>query len=521
MAGRVATRLRGNFARGRSASARWTVALGAVAFGGLAMGASAANAATYGPQKTLATQIQAAAVGVDSTGDVFVSETSIGGYYGPYTAAQIFEIPANGSPDFAKLWEGSQDLPAGEIAVASNGNLYYADSVGLIQEVSPLQEIPSGADPYSPPVTVTIGTDPNFAAGGVAIDSAGDLFASDLNQGGAIWEVPANGGAAKEIDATAGAQSLAVDSAGDLFWTQMNNGNQIWELPAGDSPSQAIQLASGYTFNAPQGIAVDGSGDVFVANSGAGQVVDLPASNGQPGTGTPTTIGQGFIQPVSVATDGTGDVFVADLGTIGDGTGQVAEIPVNQPAATTTTVTGSTPNPSVVGQPVTFTVTVKETSGSATPTGSIGLVIGQTNLGTATLSGGTATITTSSLPAGYDEITANYGGDSGDASSTSAVYAQQVNVDTVASLVALTGQDVEGSAAFQALPARAQQVTTTLINAATQYLTQISSKLSSKQISALISGYDLAIQLLQREGYLTSAQVTTLTSIAASIAANA
>ena len=384
-------------------------AVGAVAFGVAGLGASAASAATtYGPQKTLATNIQAAAVGVDTTGNVFVSETSIGNYYGSYTAQQIFEIPATGTNEYAKLWEGAQDLPAGEIAVDQSGNLYYADSVGLVQEVSPLQEVPTGADPYSPPVTVNISNDPDFAAGGVTIDSAGDLFASDLNQGGAIWEVPAGGGASKLIDGSAGAQSLAVDKAGDLFWTQTNNGNQIWELPAGASPSQAVQLASGYAFASPQGVAVNSSGDVFVANSGAGNVVDLPASNGNPGTGTPSMLGNGFIQPVDVAVDSAGDVFVADLGNIGSGNGQVAEIPAIQTAPTTTTVTSSS-NPTYVGLPVTFTVNVKETSGSATPTGIVSLVMGEATVGTATLNpAGTATITTSSLPAGYDEITAVY-----------------------------------------------------------------------------------------------------------------
>lgn len=493
-----------------------------MAFGAVAFSASAADAATYGTQKQLATQIQAAAVGVDSIGNVFASETSIGGYYGPYTAAQIFEIPATGGPDFAKLWEGAQDLPAGEIAVNAAGNLYYADSVGLIQEVSPVQEVPTGADPYSPPVTVTIGTDPNFAAGGVAIDSAGDLFASDLNQDGAIWEVPANGGAAKEIDATAGAQALAVDSAGDLFWTQMNDGNQIWELRVGDSPSQAIQLAPSYTFASPQGIAVDGSGDVFVANSGAGNVVDLPASNGQPGTGTPGTIGQGFIQPVDVATDSTGDVFVADLGTIGAGTGQLAEIPVVGVQTTTTTVTASSQNPSTFARPVTLTVKVDETSGNATPTGTVGLVVGQTIVGTGSLnSAGVATITTSSLPPGYDEITAIYGGDTGDAGSDSQVFAEQVNVNTVASLVALSGQYVQGSPAYQALSPQAQAAANKLITAATTFLTQINSKLTANQINALISGYDLAVAVLQKQNYLTPAQVTTLKAIAATIASNA
>ena len=119
-------------------SARRMAAVGAVAFGVAGLGASAARGATtYGPQKTLATNIQAAAVGVDTTGNVFVSETSIGNYYGSYTAQQIFEIPATGTNEYAKLWEGAQDLPAGEIAVDQSGNLYYADSVGLVQEVLP------------------------------------------------------------------------------------------------------------------------------------------------------------------------------------------------------------------------------------------------------------------------------------------------------------------------------------------------------------------------------------------------
>ena len=57
-------------------SARRMAAVGAVAFGVAGLGASAASAATtYGPQKTLATNIQAAAVGVDTTGNVLVSET--------------------------------------------------------------------------------------------------------------------------------------------------------------------------------------------------------------------------------------------------------------------------------------------------------------------------------------------------------------------------------------------------------------------------------------------------------------
>ena len=52
-------------------------------------------------------------------------------------------------------------------------------------------------------------------------------------------------------------------------------------------------------------------------------------------------LGNGFIQRVDVAVDSAGDVFVADLGNIGSGNGQVAEIEAIQTAQTTTTVTSS------------------------------------------------------------------------------------------------------------------------------------------------------------------------------------
>jgi GH24 family phage-related lysozyme (muramidase) len=81
--------------------------------------------------------------------------------------------------------------------------------------------------------------------------------------------------------------------------------------------------------------------------------------------------------------------------------------------ATTTTVTSSA-NPSVTGQPVTFTATVTPTSGSGTPTGMVDFFDTTTNtaLGSASLSGGVASVPTTALTIGSHSITARYGGDS-------------------------------------------------------------------------------------------------------------
>ena len=77
-------------------------------------------------------------------------------------------------------------------------------------------------------------------------------------------------------------------------------------------------------------------------------------------------------------------------------------------AASTTTLTSSA-NPSVVGQPVTFTATVSSTAG--TPTGNVTFSRDGTSLGTVPLSGGQAAVTTSTLAVGPHTITAEYRGD--------------------------------------------------------------------------------------------------------------
>ena len=93
------------------------------------------------------------------------------------------------------------------------------------------------------------------------------------------------------------------------------------------------------------------------------------------------------------------------------------------------TMLGSSANPSVAGQSVTFTATVTATTaGAGTPTGTVTFKDNGTAIGMGNLSaGGTATFTTSTLTTGSHSITAVYGGDTNFAGSTSAVLVQNVN----------------------------------------------------------------------------------------------
>jgi hypothetical protein len=78
--------------------------------------------------------------------------------------------------------------------------------------------------------------------------------------------------------------------------------------------------------------------------------------------------------------------------------------------ATSSTTLASSPNPSIMGQSVTFTATV--TSPTVTATGPMTFTAGKTVLGTAQLAGGKAKFTTSTLAVGSTIVTATYNGDS-------------------------------------------------------------------------------------------------------------
>jgi hypothetical protein len=98
----------------------------------------------------------------------------------------------------------------------------------------------------------------------------------------------------------------------------------------------------------------------------------------------------------------------------------------------TSTTLSSSVDPSIFGQAVTFTATVGSSSGSPPNGESITFKNGSVVLGAAPLSGGAASLTTSSLAAGIHTITASYPGDTNFADSTSSGLRQVVNSTTKA-----------------------------------------------------------------------------------------
>lgn len=108
-------------------------------------------------------------------------------------------------------------------------------------------------------------------------------------------------------------------------------------------------------------------------------------------------------------------------------------------ASTTSTLTSSV-NPSTPGQSVTFTDTISPTAA----TGTVTFTSGSTTLGTSAVSNGVATVSTTTLPAGSDPITATYSGDSNYTTSV-ATLTQTVNKNTPTVTVTTSGPSTYGS----------------------------------------------------------------------------
>jgi hypothetical protein len=187
---------------------------------------------------------------------------------------------------------------------------------------------------------------------------------------------------------------------------------------------------------------------VSSANPSAfGQSVTFTAtvSANAPGAGTPTgtvsfldgtkTIGTGTLNG-GVATFSTSALAVAGHSITasygGDpnftGSTSAALTQTVKAYASTASVTTSA-NPSVYGQNLNFTASVKAASGTLTPTGTVEFLDGTTVIDTATLSGGKATFKTSALAVGGHSITVVYVGDTNFTGSTSAALNQTVNQD--------------------------------------------------------------------------------------------
>lgn len=227
-------------------------------------------------------------------------------------------------------------------------------------------------------------------------------------------------------------------------------------LPAGNDPITATYNGDA-NYTTATGTATQTVGKatatVTVATSGPstyGQPVTITATVTTGATGTVTftsggqTLGSGTISggtvviTTSTLPAGT-DTITASYG--GDTTYNPATGTTTQTVSqvSTTLALTSSVNPSTVGQAVTFTATL-----SANATGTVTFKNGATVIGTGTVTNKVATVTTSTLPAGSDTITATYSGDTNYNTATASLV-QTVSKATPTVTVATSGPSNYGS----------------------------------------------------------------------------
>jgi serine/threonine-protein kinase len=149
------------------------------------------------------------------------------------------------------------------------------------------------------------GIDFRLSPGGVALDRAGDVYATSEGMYGRVVELP-RGSSTPTVLPFSGLyqpQGLAVDNAGAVYVADFNN--RVVKLTAGSTTQTVLPFAG---LNFPEGVAVDGQGSVYVADRGNNRVLKLPAG-ANAAVALPFT---GLKNPDGVAVDTAGDVYVTD-----------------------------------------------------------------------------------------------------------------------------------------------------------------------------------------------------------------
>ncbi len=268
----------------------------------------------------------------------------------------------------------------------------------------------------------------------IAVDSAGNAYVTGMTWSG--------------FPTTPGALQTNFGGDTDAFVSKFNPtgttlvystylGGSVWDYGLGiavDSSGDAYVAGATGSRNFPTASPLDkklrGSWDAFVSKLNAtGSMLVYSTYLG----------GNGIDEGSGIAIDNVGNCYVTGY------TGSGINFPIKNPlqpafgggiwdafaakidplSATATTLI-SFPNPSSQGQVVTFTAAVTSGVGAPPDGETVSFTKGKTVLGTGTLSGGSASFTTSTLKVGTASVKALYGGDSNFAGSTSKAVKQVV-----------------------------------------------------------------------------------------------
>jgi uncharacterized repeat protein (TIGR03803 family) len=416
----------------------------------------------------------------DSLGNLY-GTTRFGGTYGYGT---VFELsPSQGGWTETVLYsfcpEGGTcgdyiESPGAGVTMDKAGNLFGTTYYDSVFELSP-----SGGGGWTEAVIFLQGV---YEPAGVALDASGNLYGvsedgANPYPGGFVFELSNPGvwnstvlfgfpknEAGKYPDGHSPNSTPVFDTAGSLYGT--TEGTAANPYPIGGTAFKLTPGAKGWTFKllhtfngkadgaVPVGpLVLDSSGNVYGTTNygGTGVCQGTPSYCGTVFKISPTPTGytetvlwsfkggvaDGFHPATGVILDKAGNLYgTTQYGGVGAVGGNAGGVVFEVKTIVTTTTLSSSPNPSTYRQAVTFTAVVTSSLGEPPDGETVTFMKGTKVLGTGTLSGGSASFTTSTLPVGTNAITAVYGGDSNLVGSTSKAVSQVVNKATTATNLA-------------------------------------------------------------------------------------
>lgn len=297
---------------------------------------------------TYASFVNPAAVAVDPSGNVFVSDSQLNAVFRLDGVTGVVTVAAgNGTRGFSG--DGGPATNAelanpGGIAIDAAGNLFIADTArirkvsnGVIATVAGNGTAGFSGDNGSA-TSAEVGT--FGSAPGVAVDLSGNLYIIDGFRirevsNGVITTIAGtgfeglSGDGGPAIDATMAPEGIAVDASGDIYIAESANArvreisNGVIDTIAGGGPIGYLGdngPATSANIGFPQGVALDQSGNLYIAD---GRTRVREVINGTittvAGNGTfspfidnvPATTGS-LNYPVGVAVDSSGNVYIAD-----------------------------------------------------------------------------------------------------------------------------------------------------------------------------------------------------------------
>ncbi|SNT34940.1 Polygalacturonase [Granulicella rosea] len=325
------------------------------------------------------------------------------------TSTQLLNVAA-GTHTYTAAYQGDSTYPAMTFGsyIATVGNPTLTSATSLTASASNIAYQANVT--FTAKVTATAGT----ITGNVTFtDGASQLATVAVdNTGTAIFSTNA---------LASGPHSIVANYAGD----SNHQGSVSTAVPVTVSASTAVPVTVGLTVTQPTGAITYGQAVTVTASL-------VPQTTTTTPGGTLTFTIDGVVQPAVALSGTTSSVTITGPTTGGHSVSAVysgdsvyamsTSSTLNftvVPEPTTTTLVASTGSAARY-QPVTFTANVSSPSAAALVGGSVAFTLGGTLLGSSSLdSNNNAAFTTSTLPAGSDNVVATYAGSTNEAASTS------------------------------------------------------------------------------------------------------